>query len=271
MKFSTHRALWLSAALSVCIHATALSNIPTEALLSLLTSRFTALDSAISAYACDADISPITSASNALIITIDRGMRDISAGPALTTAETQALSPQFQAVTTASQATILALCAKQPLITSSGTHTATICSSPGQLLAKSLRKEHAVWAKLFSLIASKAPEDQVAFIAGFANGILATTQNAIDAFAPASDDPSASCPTNDLAPPPPARLELRSYTSANSSSSGNTTTHNDHTPTQWTVPPALTGAAVPLVVTGIAAGLKILGTGMLAVAVAVAL
>ncbi|KAL2846922.1 hypothetical protein BJY01DRAFT_246985 [Aspergillus pseudoustus] len=282
MKLTT---LWLSttALLSTSIQAARISrdNNPTSALLTLLTSKLTTLNTAISSYTGDdddADVFPIQSASNALIITIDRGLRDISAGPDLSTPEAQALSPQLEALATSSKATISALVEKIPLfVSSSSSSSSNICNSASVSLAKALHNQYAVWDKLFTLVSSKVPEKQAGVVAGFANRILASTQEGVDAFVNTADTDSSDCSP---APLPPARIELRSYSgSGNSSTPGGnttsptTTTTSPTTPSQTTVPssPAFTGAAAALTVAVGDGAMKMVGMGVIAVAVAVAL
>ncbi|KAL3428593.1 hydrophobic surface binding protein A-domain-containing protein [Aspergillus tetrazonus] len=243
MKFTTVSALptlYLFTAFSASILAATIADNPTSSLLTLLTARITTLDTAISSYTGDADISPIQSASNALIITIDRGLRDISAGPDLTAAETKALSPQFQALTTSVKTTISGLIEKKPLLDS----TTTTCTSDISSIQKSLHNQYAVWDKLFSLISSKVPEKNSASVISFAEGILSTIQEG-------------------LAP---------LYGNGNSSAPGNATSTQAPTPSQQSTapePPAFTGVAVA--VTANEWSIRMVGIGVLCVAVAIVL
>ncbi|KAL3445129.1 hypothetical protein BJX65DRAFT_310281 [Aspergillus insuetus] len=245
MKFSTLSALptlvlW-TALFSVTLAASVTDN-PTSALLTLLAGKVTNLDAAISSYTgnADANILQIQSASNALIITIDRGLRDISSGPDLTTADTKALSPQFEGLTTSLKTTISDLVGKKLLFDRTET---TICESDTISIRKAIHNQHAVWDKLFALISSKAPEEASASISGVAEGILDTIQEGLGLFVESTSD----CPQDTALPPPPTRIELRSYTSGNSSTPGNGTSTLVPVPSssQTTVPepPAFTGAA----------------------------
>ncbi|KAL5040724.1 hypothetical protein BDW71DRAFT_62257 [Aspergillus fruticulosus] len=268
MKFTTVctlPTLSLFTALSAPILAARSTDNPTSSLLTLLTAKLTTLDTVISSYTGDADISPIQSASNALIITIDRGLRDISTGPDLTTAETRALSPQFQALTASCKTTISGLVEKKPLFGGTGT---TTCTSDISSIQKSLHNQYAVWDKLFSLISSKAPEKESTFVTGFAEGILATIQEGLGTFGDIADSTTSCSPV----PVPAARIELRSYGNGNSSAPGNATSTQVPTGFQQSTapgPPAFTGGAAAATADGRSMGM--VGIGVLGVAVAVAL
>ncbi|KAL3429356.1 hypothetical protein BDV09DRAFT_203038 [Aspergillus tetrazonus] len=267
MKFttvSTLPTLYLLTALSATILAARVADNPTSSLLTLLTTRLTILDTVISSYTGDADISPIQSASNALIITIDRGLRDISAGPDLTAAETKALSPQFQALTTSVKTTISRLVEQKPLLDG----TTTTCTSDISSIQKSLHNQYAIWDKLFSLISSKAPEEKSAFVTSFAEGILSTIQEGLHKFVDIADSTSSCLPDTT----PVLRIEFRSYENGNSSAPGNST--STQVPTiyqQSTVPepPAFTGAAVAATANGWS--IRMVRVGVLGVALAIAL
>jgi hypothetical protein len=270
MRFSTLSALptlvLLTALSSVTLAASATDN-PTSALLTLLAGKITNLDAAISSYTKDSDVVSIQSASNALIITIDRGLRDISSGPDLTTADTKALSPQFEGLTTSLKTTISNLVDKKPLLDRTET---TICESDTISIRKALHNQHAVWSKLFTLISIKAPDEVSASIGGFAEGILDTIQEGMDPFVQSTSD----CPQDTVLPAlPPARIELRSYTTGNSSAPGNGTSTLVPVPTssQTTIPepPAFTGAAATISMSE--RGMTTIGMGVFAVLVAVAL
>ncbi|KAL3483828.1 hydrophobic surface binding protein A-domain-containing protein [Aspergillus germanicus] len=270
MKFSTLSALptlVLLTALSSLAVAASVTDNPTSSLLTLLAGKITKLDAAISSYTKDSDVSSIQSASNALIITIDRGLRDISLGPDLTTAETKALASQFEGLTTSLKSTISDLVQKKPLFDRTET---TICESDSISIKKALHNQHAVWDKLFFLISSKAPEETSASISGFAEGILNTIQEGLGLFVESTSD----CPQDTALPTlPPARIELRSYTGGNSSSPGNGTSTLVPVPTssQTTVPepPAFTGAAASIVFNeGV---MRVVVMGVVAAVMAVAL
>ncbi|KAL2787510.1 hypothetical protein BJX66DRAFT_353333 [Aspergillus keveii] len=270
MRFSTVSALptlvLLTALFSVTLAASVTDN-PTSALLTLLAGKVTNLDAAVSSYTKDSDVSSIQSTSNALIITIDRGLRDISSGPDLTTAETKALSSQFEGLTTSIKSTISILVEKKSLFDRSET---TICESDSISIRKALHNQHAVWDKLFRLISSKAPEETSASISGFAEGILDTVQEGLGPFVESTSD----CPQDTALPAlPPARIELRSYTSGNSSTPGNGTSTLVPVPTssQTTVPehPAFTGAAASIVVSD--GAMRVAGLGVIATVMAVGL
>ncbi|CEL00778.1 hypothetical protein ASPCAL00374 [Aspergillus calidoustus] len=270
MKFSTVSALptlVLLTALSTATLAASATDNPTSSLLTLLAGKVTNLDAAISSYTRDADLSSIQSASNALIITLDRGLRGISSGPDLTTAETKALAPQFEALTTSLKTTLSDLVEKKPLFDRT---ESTICESDSISIKKALHNQHAVWDKLFTLLSSKAPETESTRVAGFSGGILATIQEGLDPFVEAT----RGCPQDTaLAPAPPARIELRSYTSGNSSAPGNGTSTLVPVPaptqTTGTEPPAFTGAAAGIVANG--GGIRMVGLGVFTALVAVAL
>ncbi|KAL4935748.1 hypothetical protein BDV06DRAFT_120853 [Aspergillus oleicola] len=267
MKFttvSTLPTLYLLTALSARILAARVADNPTSSLLTLLTARLTSLDAVISSYTGDADISPIEAASNALTITIDRGLRDISAGPDLTATETKALSPQFQALTTSFKTTISGLVEKKPLLDG----TTTTCSSDISSIQKSLHNQYAVWDKLFGLISSKAPEEKSAFVTSFAEGILSTFQEGLDTFVDVADSTTSCSPDTASA----VRIELRSYGNGNSSAPVNATSTQGPTISQQSTapgPPAFTGAAAAATADGRSMGM--VGIGVLGVAVAVAL
>ncbi|KAL4972112.1 hypothetical protein BDW66DRAFT_155004 [Aspergillus desertorum] len=265
MKFttvSTLPALYLFTALSAPILAATIPDNPTSSLLTLLTARLTSLDTVISSYTGDADISPIQSASNALIITIDRGLRDISTGPDLTAAETKALSPQLQALTTSVKTTISGLVEKKTLLAG----TTTTCTTGISSIQKTLHNQYAVWDKLFSLISSKASEDNLAFVTGFAEGILSTFQEGLGSFVDIADSTTSCLPDTTSV----ARIELRSYGNGNSSAPGNaTSTQVPTTSQQSTVhePPAFTGAAVAVAANGWS--IRMVTIGVLGVIVAI--
>ncbi|KAL4772019.1 hypothetical protein BDW60DRAFT_42699 [Aspergillus nidulans var. acristatus] len=259
---STLSPLYLLTALSAPILAARVADNPTSSLLTLLTARLTTLDTVISSYTSDADISPIQSASNALIITIDRGLRDISAGPDLTAAETKALSPQFQALVTSVETTIYGLVEKKPLLDG----TTTTCNSDISSIQKTLQNQYAVWDKLFSLISSKAPEEKSAFVTSFADGILSTIQEGLGTFVDIADS-TTSCLQDTT---PAVRIELRSYGNRNSSAPGNATSTQVSTISQQSTapdPPAFTGAAAAANRWSI----RMVRIGALGIAVAVAL
>lgn len=271
MKLSTVSGLStlvLLTALCTITLAAGVTDNPTSSLLTLLARKVTNLDATISSYTgnADADISPLRSASNALIITIDRGLHDILSGPDLTTAETKALTPQFEALATSLKTAISNLADKKPLFDRTET---TICESNSVSIRKALYNQHSVWGKLFTLISSKATGAESTLVSDFAEPILSTIQEALDPFV----DSTSSC-SPDAAPPlPPARIELRSYTSGNSSATGNGTSTLVPVPTSSETtdpePPAFTGAAA-----GIAMderGMRMLGMGVLAAAVVGAL
>ncbi|KAL4791940.1 hypothetical protein BDV19DRAFT_369395 [Aspergillus venezuelensis] len=275
MKFAVLRAIWLATTLSRYTQAAGILSNPAPELLALLPARIATLDSAISCYTReDADFSPIQSASNALVITLDRGLRDISAGPNLTTAETQAMVPLFETLTTSCKTTMLGLIERKPRFlgttTTTTTSTPTSCSSAGNLLIKYLSNQRAVWGKLFTLITAKAPQDQADLVAAFANAIDAATQQALDAFTNAmSSSSTADCSPNDE--PPPSRIELRSYHNANASSALNnvTVTAAPSHPSAALATPVYTGAAAAVHARGGgggARGMKMVGKGMCAVA-----
>lgn len=271
MKFSTVPgllALVLPTALSTVALAAGVTDSPTSSLLTLLARKVTTLDATISSYTgnTDADISPIQSASNGLIITIDRGLRDILSGPDLTAAETRALTPQFETLTIALKTTISNLVDKKPLFDRTET---TICESHSVSIRKALYNQHSVWGKLFALISSKASEADSTLVSDFAERMLITLQEALDPFV----DSTSSCSADAAAPLPPPRVELRSYTSGNSSAPGNGTSTLVPAPTssQTTAPepPAFTGAAPDNTIDE--RGMKMLGMGVLAAAVVGAL
>ncbi|KAL4756484.1 cell wall mannoprotein 1 family protein [Aspergillus foveolatus] len=248
MKFTTVftlPTLYFLTTLSAPILAARVADNPTSSLLTLLTTRLTTLDTVISSYTGDADIIPIQSASNALIITIDRGLRDISTGPDLTAAETKALSPQFQALTTSVKTTISRLVEKRPLLDG----TTTTCTGDISSIQKSLHNQYAIWDKLFSLISSKAPEEKSAFVTSFAEGILSTIQEGLGKFVDIADSTSSCLPDTTSV----VRLELRSYGNGNSSVPGNETSTQVPTISQQSTvpePPAFTGAAVAATANG---------------------
>jgi hypothetical protein len=255
----------LTALSSVTLAASATDN-PTSSLLTLLAGKVTNLDAAVSSHTKDSDVSSIQSASNALIITIDRGLRDISSGPDLNTAETKALASQFEGLTTSLKTTISNFVVKKPLLDRTET---TICESDSITIRKALHNQHAVWDKLFTLISSKAPEGTLASISGFAEGILDTIQEGLGLFVESTSD----CPQDTGLPPlPPARIELRSYTSGNSSTPGNGTSTLVPVPSssQTTVPepPAFTGAAAGIAVND--GAMRVVGMGVVAAVMAVA-
>ncbi|KAL3462811.1 hypothetical protein BJX64DRAFT_258628 [Aspergillus heterothallicus] len=265
MKYTMRFALWLALALTAATHAAVLSTNPIPSLLTELNTRVTTLERFISSYADDADIPAIQSASNALIITIDRGMRDISSGPGLSTTETDALATQLHTLSASLQGTMRAVVDKTPLF---ATSTATGCSSPARALSKALQNQHAVWDKLFTLIISKIPETASGVVTSLASDNLAMTQEALDALGEIPDS-TASCQSELVAPEPPARIELRSYNSGNgnSSSSGNSTATTPTSPSgQTTVPatPAFTGAAVAVRVDALGIGMGMVGLGVFA-------
>ncbi|KAJ0422722.1 hydrophobic surface binding protein A-domain-containing protein [Aspergillus carlsbadensis] len=271
MKFSTVSTLptllFLTALSSLTLAASVTDN-PTSALLTLLAGKVSNLDAAIASYKgnADADILTIQSASNALIITIDRGLRDISSGPDLTTAETKALVPQFEELTPSIKSTISDIVDKKLLFDRTET---TICESDSIPIKKALHNQHAVWTKLSTLISSKAPEADSTLITGFAENILATIQAGLDPFVESTE----ACPQDTFAPPPPARIELRSYNSGNSSAPGNgsSTLVPVPVPSQTTAPgpPAFTGAAAVLAIKG--GGMRVVGMGVFAAVVVAAL
>lgn len=256
--------LVLLAALSTVTLAAGVTDNPTSSLLTLLARKVTNFDAAISSYTgnADADISCIQSASNGFIITIDRGLRDISSGPDLTTAETKALTPQFAALTASLKTTISNLVDKKPLFDRTET---TICESNSVSIRKALYNQHSLWGKLFTLISSKAPEAESTLISDFAEPILSTIRESLDPFV----DSTSSC-SPDAAPPlPPVRVELRSYAGGNSSAPGNWTSTLVPFPTssQTTVPepPVFTGSAAGIEIDE--RGMRMLGMGVLAAAV----
>jgi hypothetical protein len=270
MRFSTVSAvptLVLLTALSSLALAASVTDTPTSSLLTLLAGKITNLDAAISSYTKDSDVASFQSASNALIITIDRGLRDISSGPDLTTADTKILAPQLETLTTSVKTTTSHVVEKKPLFDRTET---TICESDSISIKKALHNQHAVWDKLFVLISSKAPEETSASLSEFAEGILETIQEGLGLFVESTSD----CPQGTALPPlPPARIELRSYTSGNSSSPANGTSTLVPVPTssQTTVPepPAFTGAAATIAVNDVA--MRVLGMGVVVAVMAVAL
>jgi hypothetical protein len=270
MRFSTVSALptlVLLITLFSVTQAASVTDNPASSLLTLLAGKVTNFDAAISSFTKDSDVSSIQSASNALIITIDRGLRDISSGPDLTTAETKALSPQFEGLTTSLKSTISDLVDKKPLLDRTET---TICESDTISIRKALHNQHAVWNKLFTLISSKAPEETSASISGFAEGILDTIQEGLGLFIESTSD----CPQDTALPAlPPARIELRSYTSGNSSAPGNGSSTLVPVPTssQTTVPepPAFTGAATTIAIND--GAMIVIGMGVVVAVMAVAL
>ncbi|KAL4959061.1 cell wall mannoprotein 1 family protein [Aspergillus stella-maris] len=284
MKFAVLRAMWLATTVARYTQAAGILSNPAPELLTLLPARIATLDSAISCYTGeDADFSPIQSASNALVITLDRGLRDISVGPNLTTAETQAMVPLFENLTTSCKTTMLGLIERKPrFLGTTTTSTPTSCSSAGKLLIKYLSNQRAVWEKLFTLITAKAPQNQAGLVAAFANAVDAATQEALDTFTNAMDSSSSSstadCSPNDESPP--SRIELRSYHNANASStlSNVTVTAAPSHSSAASAAPVYTGAAAAVHARrggGGAWGLKMVGKGMgavagVAVAVAVA-
>ncbi|KAL2869149.1 cell wall mannoprotein 1 family protein [Aspergillus lucknowensis] len=268
MKFttvSTLPTLWLFTTLSTLALGAGVTSNPTSSLLNLLTAKLTTLNTVISSYTDDADILSIQSASNAVIITIDRGLRDISVGPELTAAETKALALQFQELTTSFKATISDLVDKKPLLDRFAT---TTCTSGSRSIQKHLHHQYAVWDKLFTLVLSKAPEVESTVVAHSAEDILARIQGGLDTFVDVGDSTTPCAPDT-----PPARIELRSYSNGNSSTDGNgTSTQPPSVPTQSSTGPAspdFTGAAVA--VAAGETGMRMVGMGVLAVAVAVAL
>ncbi|KAL6237852.1 hydrophobic surface binding protein A-domain-containing protein [Aspergillus navahoensis] len=218
---------WLLLASVTPIVATPTPDGSTSTLLTSLSARLVNLDGAIASYT-GGDASHIQSASNAIIISIDRGLHDIQDGPDLTLATTKAVSLQFTNLTKTVEAAVHKLSDKKSLFEGA-------CA--GTMIQKILRTQRAVNEKLVTLVATKAPQSESDSIRRLGQSLLAALESGVGAYEVVADICSQVTPAAE------ARIELRSLGNVTSSSGTSTTTQSPASGSPTASSPVFTGAA----------------------------